>query len=155
MWYSPVLKSLNSLFNRIILFLRMFLENLACVFWGSFYHVLRVNLLNSFLSVFSFPPQRSVRTKLYDEQSRAMKTSAFHGLFIFLFPLLCSVNDPLLCSMIGRSFNCYGGYDSFVLIDSLFSTIYTIVRNQYAYHDTSSLHYEDSLGVYLTINSCS
>lgn len=26
----------------------MFLETLACVFWGSFYHVLRVNLLNSF-----------------------------------------------------------------------------------------------------------
>lgn len=76
----------------------MFLEILACVFWGSFYHVLRVNLLNSFFfSVFSFSPQRSVRTKLYDEQSRAMKISAFHGFFFFLFPLLRSVDDYLLC----------------------------------------------------------
>lgn len=95
-----------------------------------------------FFSVFS-SPQRFVRTKLYDEQSRAMKTSVFHGLlcllFFFLFPLLCSVNDHLLCSMFGRSFNCYGGYDSFVLIDSFFSMIYIICK-QYTCHDSSSVN---------------
>ena len=117
--------SLNSLFNLIILFLRMFLEILACVFWGSFYHVLRVNLLNSFFfSVFSFSPQRSVRTKLYDEQSRAMKISAFHGFFFSYSPFFAPLTIICFAFMFGLSFNYYAGYDSFVLIDSLFSKIY-------------------------------
>lgn len=112
-------------------------------------------------SVISFSPQRSVRTKLYDEQSRAMKTSVFHGLsfsffLFFLFPLLCSVGDHLLCSMFGRSFNCYGGYDSFVLIYSLFFSMISIICKQYAYHDGSSLNrIADILGVCSTIGSCS
>lgn len=38
-----------------------------------------------------FSPQRFVRTKLYDEQSRAMKTSVFHGLLCFFL-----IPPPLL-----------------------------------------------------------